>query len=231
MFGAQAPAPDSIADPRSLGFDNNAEVLVVTPTAAERYLTVAETLAAAATADLGALSPCLATATGASESTCVETFIRDFGGRAFRRPLADAERAALGKLFSDARGDGDTLAQALAVTLTGMLQSPYFLYRTEVSPPAGGQPVAALSPFELASRLSYLLWGSMPDDALFAAAAANQLDGKNAIAAQARRLLDDRAPARWSRGSTSNGSTPPGSPASRRTPPALPISRPRSRPR
>ena len=164
---------------------------MVTPTAAERYLTVAETLAAAATADLGALSPCLATATGASESTCVETFIRDFGGRAFRRPLADAERAALGKLFSDARGDGDTLAQAVAVTLTGMLQSPYFLYRTEVSPPAGGQPVAALSPFELASRLSYLLWGSMPDDALFAAAAANQLDGKDAIAAQTRRMLDD----------------------------------------
>ena len=193
LFGAQTPAPDLIADPRALGFDNNAQVLVVTPTAAERYLTVAESLAAAATAvsNIGALSPCLATATAGNEAACVQTFIHDFGARVFRRPLADAEIVALAKLFSDARGDGDTLAQAVAVTLTGMLQSPAFLYRTEVAPAAAGQAVAELSPFELASRLSYLLWGSMPDAALMAAASANQLDSRDAIAAQARRMLDD----------------------------------------
>ena len=168
-------------------------MLVVTPTVAERYLTVAEGLAAAATTTgtIGALAPCLATATSASESTCVQSFIHDFGARVFRRPLAAAEATALGKLFADARGDGDTLAQAVAVTLTGMLQSTAFLYRAELSPPAAGQTVAALSPFELASRLSYLLWGSMPDDTLMAAAAPTSSRSTDAIAAQARRMLDD----------------------------------------
>lgn len=193
LFGPTTAAPDLIADPRALGFENNAAVLVVTPAAAERYLTVAEGLAAAATAPdkLGALASCLPTVAAANEAACVRTFIHDFGARAFRRPLGDAEIAALAKLFSDARGDGDTLAQAVAVTLTGMLQSPHFLYRPEVLAPAAGQTVATLSPFELASRLSYLLLGSMPDDSLMAAAAAGGLAGKSAIAAEARRLLDD----------------------------------------
>ena len=184
-------APDLTVDPLALGFDNNADVLTVTPTTAQSYLTAAESLAAAATANLPALAPCLGTATSANELACVQQLIRDFGARAFRRPLADAEVTALATLFSGARGDGDTLAQAVAVTMTGMLQSPYFLYRVEVSPAAGGAATASLSPYERASRLSYLLWGSMPDDALFAAAAANQLGTSDQLAAEARRMLAD----------------------------------------
>jgi hypothetical protein len=191
LFGPGAPAPDLLPDARTTGFDNNADLLTVSPAAAERYLTAAETLAGTATANLGALSPCLATATAASEASCVDGFIRDFGRRAFRRPLVDAEVTALGGLFAGARGDGDSLAQAVAVTIAGMLQSPYFLYRTEVAQAAAGQTVARLAPFELASRLSYLLWGSMPDETLMAAAAADQLGNKELIAAQARRMLDD----------------------------------------
>jgi hypothetical protein len=191
LFGPGAPAPDLLADPRTTGFDNDADLLTVSPAAAERYLTAAENLAGTATADLGALSPCLATATATSEATCVDGFIRDLGRRAFRRPLADAEATALAGLFTSARSDGDSLAQAVAVTITGMLQSPYFLYRAEVSQAAAGQTAARLAPYELASRLSYLLWGSMPDDTLMAAAAADQLGSKELIAAQAQRMLDD----------------------------------------
>ena len=72
-----------------------------------------------------------------------------------------------------------------------MLQSPYFLYRAEVGRRRTARPTAELSPFELASRLSYLLWGSMPDDTLMAAPPANQLGSKDAIARQAQRMLDD----------------------------------------
>jgi hypothetical protein len=183
--------PDVITDPLALGFDNNAAVLTVTPTAADRYMTVAESLAAAATTNLGALSPCLSTATSATESGCVQQFLRDFAGRAFRRPLEDAEVTSLFNLFSSARKDGDTLAQALGTAIAGILQSPYFLYRVEVSAPASGSSYAQLSPWEIASRLSYLLWGSMPDDALFTAARTNQLGSKEAILTQAKRMMDD----------------------------------------
>src|SRR6266540_1969844 len=189
LFGAATPAPDLLADPRTLGFDNNADLLTVSPASAERYLTVAESLAAGAVANLGALAPCLATATAASESACVGSFIRDFGRRAFRRPVADAEVTALAVVFSGARGDGDSLAQAVAVTITGMLQSAHFLYRAEVAPPANGATVARLGPFEQASRLAYLLWGSMPDEALMTAAAANQLGTKAELAARARAMV------------------------------------------
>jgi hypothetical protein len=184
-------APDVIADPLTLGFENNAAVLTVTPTAADRYMTVAESLAGSATSNLGSLSPCLATATSANETGCVQQFLRDFGGRAFRRPLQDAEVTGLVTLFSDARKDGDTLAQALSTAIAGILQSPYFLYRVEVSAPSNGASRAELSPWEIASRLSYILWSSMPDDALFAAARANQLGTKEAILAQAQRMVGD----------------------------------------
>jgi hypothetical protein len=183
--------PDVIADPLTLGFENNAAVLTVTPTAADRYMTVAESLAAAATRNLGALSPCLSTATSTSESGCVQQFLRDFGSRAFRRPLQDAEVTALQNLFSSARMDGDTLAQALGTAIAGILQSPYFLYRVELSAPSGGSAYARLSPWEIASRLSYLLWSSMPDDTLFTAARNNQLGSKEGISTQAQRMISD----------------------------------------
>lgn len=71
-----------------------------------------------------------------------------------------------------------------------MLQSPHFLYRLELAAPVGAAP-RRLSGFELASRLSYLRLGSMPDDALLSAAESGQLDTNEGVAAQAARLLDD----------------------------------------
>jgi hypothetical protein len=191
LFKNPALAPDVIADPLTLGFENNAAVLTVTPTAADRYMTVSETLADQATTSLGSLAPCLAIATATNEASCVAQFLRDFAGRAFRRPLEDAEATALQNLFSIARSDGDTLAQALSVAIEGVLQSPYFLYRVEVGSPMIGTSFNQLSSWEVASRLSFLLWSSMPDDTLSAAARANQLATKDQIRTQAERMIAD----------------------------------------
>src|SRR6185503_11205869 len=83
-------------------------------------------------------------------------------------------------------------ASGIQMVIETALQSPAFLYRVEFgTPAAAGESVVRLNAWETASRLSYLLWGSMPDEPLFAAAAADQLSTPEQIATQARRLLDD----------------------------------------
>lgn len=103
-------------------------------------------------------------------------FVASFGRRAFRRPLQEAERKRYEALY--AKGGAQLVAEA-------MLQSPSFLFRLEDT----DDP--ALKPYAAASRLSFTLWSSMPDEALLAAAASGELHTKEGIERQARRLLDD----------------------------------------
>jgi hypothetical protein len=170
------------------GFDNNADVSAVTRLMAQKYLDASEAIAARAVADLGALLPCDPVA---DEHACVEQWLDGFGLRAWRRPLTADERTAMLALFDEARATED-LPTSVSLLLQAFLQSPHFLYRVELGIP-GEQGTAAvrLTGHEMASRLSYLLWGSMPDAALLDAAAAGGLTTPEDVEAHARRMLDD----------------------------------------
>ncbi len=180
---ADAFAPEEVA----LGWDNNAFALGVTPLVAEQYLNAAEALAEKATADLPKLLKCDPAITG--EAKCAQTFIDAFGKRAYRRPLTTEDRTRLTKVYTDNRAAFDFRTGISAVVQTALLSSSFF-YRVELTPAGATGPVK-LGPWELASRLSYLLWNSMPDDALFAVAESGALTTREQIAAQAQRLLAD----------------------------------------
>ena len=112
--------------------------------------------------------------------------------RAYRRPAREAEIAKLVSLVDGVIRDGGRFEEGIQLALQAVLVSPYFLYRWEVDPeklqPGVGRD---LGPFEIASRLSYFLWSSMPDDTLFALARSGELAKREVREAQVRRMLAD----------------------------------------
>ncbi len=186
-----APADTFPAEEVSLGFDNNAQALSVSPVLAEQYMDAAEALATTAVStSWTALVPCAATITdGAAIDACGQQFITTFGRRAYRRPLDADDVAALTAAFN--AGKATDLTTGIRLVIEAALQSPRFLYRVEFGAPAGGATVVKLDDWEMASRLSYLLWHSMPDDPLFAAAAAGKLNAPADIEAQVQRMIAD----------------------------------------
>lgn len=120
---------------------------------------------------------------------CIEDYVRAFGRRAFRRPLTDDEVAQWTELVDDV--DAPDVWEALRLMTGGMLQSPYFIYRVEQGEPdPDDETRLRFSDYEMASRLSYLLWDTTPDDALLDAADAQQLTTVEGIAAQVDRMLE-----------------------------------------
>lgn len=120
-----------------------------------------------------------------------EQVIRRLATRAFRRPASDDEVARLVKLAEQARGEGDNFEQSIQVALQAILISPHFLYRMELDPPGQEGKPRDLNDFEVASRLSYFLWSSMPDDELLNLATAGKLRQNGNLEKQARRMLAD----------------------------------------
>jgi Protein of unknown function (DUF1592)/Protein of unknown function (DUF1588)/Protein of unknown function (DUF1587)/Protein of unknown function (DUF1585)/Protein of unknown function (DUF1595) len=119
------------------------------------------------------------------------TALLAFAQRAYRRPLAESERAGLRRFYRSLRQGGMDHESAIRDGVARVLMSPYFLYRLDLVPPGG---LRRLDDHALASRLSYFLWSSMPDDQLLARAAAGQLHRPEVLTAEARRmLLDPRA--------------------------------------
>lgn len=123
----------------------------------------------------------------AGDSACFRRFFSGFGLRVFRRPLSEAESARFGALF-DERAAGGDLERAFAETLSAFLIAPQFLYRMDLV--SGGQRAAPTN-YDIASRLSYLLWQSAPDDVLFEVAARGELQQPNKVSAQVSRMLAD----------------------------------------
>ncbi|MDX2019411.1 MAG: DUF1592 domain-containing protein [Deltaproteobacteria bacterium] len=183
------PVMDFPSEEMRDGFVNNAQALIVTPILTERYLTAAEKLAdAAVTQKLSALLPCDASR---ADADCARAFVETFGQRAFRRPLTQSEVDVFASVYA-AGAAGASPKAGVAWVIQTMLQSPAFLYRIENgNAPANGASKVALTPWETASRLSYLLWGTMPDEALFEAARAGKLTTVSDVKAQARRMLAD----------------------------------------
>ncbi|MCC7535361.1 MAG: DUF1592 domain-containing protein [Deltaproteobacteria bacterium] len=187
-----SPARGFTVDETPGGFHANT-VAPVAGLAVEQYQTAAEGIASRVNVD--AIVACDRAADG--EETCARRFIERFALRAFRRPAEPAELTAITALYDGARAAGDDFATAVRLVVEAVLQTPSFLYRQELG--AGevsgtGGTMLRLSGYEVASRLSYFLWQSMPDDDLFAAAAANELTTPAQIEPHVRRMLeDDRA--------------------------------------
>jgi hypothetical protein len=123
------------------------------------------------------------------ENRRVVDILRGFADRAFRRPATQDELTRLFTLYESARKDSDDRDQAIQHALKSVLIAPSFLFRVE--PEAPGGPSRPLGDFELASRLSYFLWSSMPDAELFALAANGQLASPSVRALQVERMLRD----------------------------------------
>lgn len=115
--------------------------------------------------------------------------IERFATRAFRQPVTTAKLDRLLTLFDLAEQEGETFNGAVRVALEGVLISPYFLYRLEQEQPGKPGGVVPISDWELASRLSYFLWSSMPDDELFDLAKAGKLHDPATLGQQVKRML------------------------------------------
>ncbi|MEM6291203.1 MAG: DUF1592 domain-containing protein [Myxococcota bacterium] len=153
----------------------------------EQYLTAAEAVATDATADLGLLLDCDVAVEG---DACAESFLADFAMKAYRRPLEAGELDRVLGVYQTGKAEasGD-VTNGLRIAISAVLQSPFFLYHVEFGAPGAGDEMVALTGYELASRLSYFLWDSMPDDALFAAAGEGTLDDADGVRAQVERML------------------------------------------
>jgi hypothetical protein len=129
--------------------------------------------------------------TAAEEQPCAEQIAGQFARRAFRRPLREGEVAGLMQAFAAARAD-TTFDHGVRGLLTRILASPDFLYRA-VEPPPGVKPgdSFAIDDLALASRLSFFMWSSLPDDELLQLAAAGRLSDQKEMARQLQRMLAD----------------------------------------
>lgn len=163
---------------------------------ANRLLEASERLATEAVRSrLGMLLPCNPVpAAAADQDRCAQQFITQFGRRAYRRPLVTEESRALADYYAAQRLiPGQDFPGAIRMVIAAMLMSPNFLYRWELGPKAAIREgnLLRFNGYEMASRLSYFLWASMPDDALLAAAEKNELSTPAQLEAAARRLLAD----------------------------------------
>jgi hypothetical protein len=171
-----------VPDPPDGTFTNNERALYVTSDLRIDYQRSAETLAAQVAGDPQALSR---VTDGGSDPAA---FIRTFGRRVFRRPLTPEEETRYQAVFASGEtlvASGNAFNDGVRMVIEGMLQSPNFLYRTELG--AASTPVGG---YEMASKLSFLLRNTTPDDALLDSAAAGELDTAQGVLAKATAMLD-----------------------------------------
>src|SRR5262249_17693474 len=125
---------------------------------------------------------------GNHKPECARRIVENLARRAYRRPVTGAEVEELMRLVSMTRKEGDSFDQGIRVALQAILMSPNFLFRIERDPEGGAHRI---SEYELASRLSYFLWSSMPDEKLLRAADSKTLFQPAILESQVRRMLQD----------------------------------------
>ena len=185
-YGATLPA-----ESRAEIFDNNAGLMRTDTDYFQQVLDNARDIAQSPNLKWSQLAAC-----AAPGPACAQSFIETFGARAFRRPATPDDVARYTAVYTGV-GAGDH-EKGIRAVIRGMLGSPYFLFRTELG--VKNAEKNDLTGYEIASELSYLFWGTMPDQALFDAARAGKLQTKAGILEQAKRLLaDPRASATQSR--------------------------------
>jgi hypothetical protein len=191
---ALPPQVDSHQNP----FGNDADEQTPGDVLVEKYQTVAESVAARATASataLGKLHTCASNVTTANEESCARSIATSLAPRALRRTTTTAEIDELVTLYRGVRGlsTTTTFGSGVAAMIEALLQSPEFLYRIELGTTVADNPaLKRVGGREMATRLSYLFWQTMPDTTTFQAADAGMLDTKEGVLAQAQKMLDDQ---------------------------------------
>jgi hypothetical protein len=182
-----------LADQHQAGFDRGID-LQVGDVLATAYRDAAEQIADKVVTTPAAYARVLG-CDPASGDTCAKSFIAGFGKKLLRRPLTSSEQTSYLALFKQGPAladSGDDFSRGVRITLEAWLQSPKFLYRTELSSSVKSGLIA-LNGYEVATRLSYALVNTTPDAMLLSAADADQLKTPDAVAAQAARLLGGQA--------------------------------------
>ncbi|HVU51826.1 MAG TPA: DUF1588 domain-containing protein [Polyangia bacterium] len=183
-----AKLPEDVVDP----FDNDYTTQLVSGALVGDVEALATDVSARALADPARKAALVGCApSGPADQACMTSFVKSFGRRAFRRPLADDEVAAYVALQSFAVEAGDFYA-GVDLVVRAMLQDPSFLYRVEIGAPVAGRPgLYQLGDYEIGARLSYFLWGTMPSDQLLDLAAAGMLHTPEGRRAAATMMLAD----------------------------------------
>jgi hypothetical protein len=177
--------PDSGSDD---GFTNNVDRLTVSPEYARGTLESSRKIAGLVTADatLARLLPCAAT----GGAPCADTFVTTFGARLYRRPLSAAEKGRYMALFDKTVAAKEDFKSFVYWATSTMLQSPNVIYRSELGEPDGSGRFK-LTPYEVASQLSYTFTGGPPGPELLQLAAAGKLSSAAEVEAAARALVFD----------------------------------------
>ncbi len=170
-------------------FDNMADVLHVDEDQFKRYMRAAGQIADDVFAS-NELKSKLLICSG-EDGACVKDIIAKMGLRIFRRPLEDDELGTFNKLYGAARTLGEDRDGGIRQVLRALLSSADFLYRLETDPDPASTEKHQLNAYELASRLSYFLWSSAPDEELLAAAADGSLLKEETLIETIDRMLDD----------------------------------------
>lgn len=191
LFGGLLPADIQLSDAEYAGFSNYAEAQRVTEGDYEALFRSAQEVVNAVFADPMAKDSILRCVPGDAASTCTRQLVEQLGLYVWRRPLGEQEITRSLELYQDALTLGESPEGAVKHLLRGWLSSLQFIYRMEFDPEPDTTAQVAVSPYELASRLSYLLWSSTPDATLLASAGDDSLLGRDELQAQVDRLLQD----------------------------------------
>jgi hypothetical protein len=187
------PAEDFPADDVGYGFDNIGDVLSLPPILLEKYLAAAEKVVALAFADPEARRRIMiCQPTEKTKAECARKILERFTGRAYRRPPSEHEVERLAGFVKLAEEQGDPFEKGIQLAVQAVLVSPHFLFKVEHAvQPDNRALYHPVSDFELATRLSYFLWSSMPDDELFELARRGALRKEGNLEAHVRRMLKD----------------------------------------
>jgi hypothetical protein len=191
------PADDFPSDDVGEGFDNIGDVLSIPPLLLEKYLSAAEAVVAQAFEDDKSRRRLLREADDFENLTVVRRNLTDFSSKAFRRPSTAEEIDRLLGLMKFVQDNGGSPNQAQQAAFQAILSSPHFVFLVEKElveegPADATGEIRKLDDFELASRLSYFLWSSMPDATLFELARQGALQDRHVMEAQVLRMLADK---------------------------------------
>ncbi len=176
------------------GFDNIGDVLTIPPILLEKYLAAAQEVASKVMADPEARKRVVVHEADDLDQKveAAKRNLKQFAERAFRRPTTEDEESRMFAIMQFAWQQDSSEDEIYQTMIAAVLSNPHFLFRVEADPAEDDDDgIRELNSFELASRLSYFLWSSMPDERLFEVARDGKLTKPDVLAAEVKRMLAD----------------------------------------